>query len=175
MCGCTSCAHTACFQNNNSIMAKKTQLHTCTCTCNSQCRLHSMQASGVWIRNRALQVLHDIVYVKSHTCTHIQMNGCVESIIQTWQYNIILWKLINIFLGTCRWVLQWHCYWCEVSYVNFWSADTNMGLSAGSLDILTTESRRGGIRSLGRSNLRASSKPWILSFHSWRAVGKKRK
>ena len=46
-----------------------------------------------------------------------------------------------------------------------------MGLSAVSLDMLTTESRLGGILSLARSSFRASSKLLIFFFHSSRAVG----
>lgn len=50
------------------------------------------------------------------------------------------------------------------------SPESDIGLSVGSLDMLTTLSRLGGIRSLTRSNLRASSKLPIFSFHSSRAV-----
>ena len=46
---------------------------------------------------------------------------------------------------------------------------TDIGLSAVSLDMLTTESRRGGIRSLIRSNFLASSKLPILSLNCSRA------
>ena len=52
------------------------------------------------------------------------------------------------------------------------SPESDIGLSVGSLDMLTTLSRLGGIRSLTRSNLRASSKLPIFSFHSSRAVEK---
>ena len=41
-----------------------------------------------------------------------------------------------------------------------------MGLSAGSLDKLIIESRRGGMRSFTLSSLRASLKLWILDFNS---------
>ena len=54
--------------------------------------------------------------------------------------------------------------------MNFGSP-TAMGLSAVSLDMLTTESRRGGIRSLIRSNFLASSKLPILSLNCSRATG----
>ena len=50
------------------------------------------------------------------------------------------------------------------------SPESDIGLSVGSLDMLTTLSRLGGIRSLTRSNLRASSKLPIFCFHSSRAV-----
>ena len=53
--------------------------------------------------------------------------------------------------------------------MNFGSP-TDMGLSAVSLDILTTESRRGGIRSFIRSSFLASSKLPILSLNCSRAV-----
>ena len=52
--------------------------------------------------------------------------------------------------------------------MNFGSP-TDIGLSAVSLDMLTTESRRGGMRSLIRSNFLASSKLPILSLNCSRA------
>ena len=58
--------------------------------------------------------------------------------------------------------------------MNFESLDTDMGLSAGSLVILTIESRLGGILSLTRSSFRASSKLFILLFHSSSAIRKKK-
>ena len=58
----------------------------------------------------------------------------------------------------------------ELSNVNFGSP-TDIGLSAVSLDMLTTESRRGGIRSFIRSSFLASSKLPILSLNCSRAMG----
>ena len=55
--------------------------------------------------------------------------------------------------------------------MNFLSDVTDMGLSAGSLDTLIIESRRGGMRSLTLSSLRASLKVCILAFSSWMAAG----
>ena len=50
--------------------------------------------------------------------------------------------------------------------MNFLSDVTDIGLSAGSLDTLIIESRRGGMRSLTLSSALASLKLWILDLSS---------